>query len=110
MFLVGVKKNCTTPFLGTQELHSRSTSNFCIFLKNFVRKFLLQRRRKFLSGAGLNNFLKAARYLGLVKCFKFLIKIFRDFFSILILSSITLKHGSFTDNLDFKGKAMINLS
>ena len=46
-----------------------------------VRTFLFQRRKKLVSGGsgggggdggggGLNNFLKAARCLGLLKCFK----------------------------------------
>ena len=51
-------------------------TNFCIFPYTSVRKFLFQRRSKILSdgrwvgGWGrLNNFLKAARCLGLVKYF-----------------------------------------
>ena len=41
----------TAPFLGAQELHSRSTlkANVSIFLYISVRKFLFQRRRKLLS-------------------------------------------------------------
>ena len=60
------------PFPDTQELHPRSTwkANFCIFQYISARKLLFQRRRKLLSGEGLNNFLKAGRCLGLVKCFK----------------------------------------
>ena len=41
-----------------------------IFLHISVKKLLFQRRMKLLSGGGLNNVLKAACYLGLVKCFK----------------------------------------
>ena len=51
--LVGVRRNiCTAPFLDAQELHSRSTlkANVCIFLYISLRKFLFQRRSKFLSG------------------------------------------------------------
>ena len=68
MFPVGVRKNiCTAPFLEAQELHSQSK---CFYiLVNDCKKFLFQRRRKTLSGGWLNNFLKATRCLGLVKCF-----------------------------------------
>ena len=77
IFLFGVRKNiCTAPFLDAQELHSWSTlkANVCIFLYISVRKFLFQILSKILSGGigdwwRLNNFLKAARCLGLVKCF-----------------------------------------
>ena len=53
-------------------------ANVCIFLYISVRKCLFQRRSKILSegervglgiGEMLNNFLKAARWLGLIKCF-----------------------------------------
>ena len=62
----GVIKNiCIAPFLGTQELHSRSTlsENDFIFLYISLIKFLCQRRSKVLSSRGwdgrrLNNFLK----------------------------------------------------
>ena len=66
------KKICTPPIRDTQGLLSRSTweANFCIFLYISVRKFLFQRRRKLLSAGGLNNFLKVAYFLSLVKCFK----------------------------------------
>ena len=73
MFLVGVRKAIyTAPFLDTKELHSRSfgKANICIFLYVFVKKVLFRRHRKLLSGGGLNNFLKAARCLDVVKCFK----------------------------------------
>ena len=46
----GVRKNiCTVPFLGDQELHSRSTwkAIACVFLYITVRKFLFHRPRKF---------------------------------------------------------------
>ena len=73
MLLVGVRKNiCTAPFLDTQELHSQSTwkANICIFLHISVRKYLFQRRRKLLTGRGLNNFLKSTCALAFVKYFK----------------------------------------
>ena len=70
------KNICTAPFLEAQELFSWSTlkANICIFLKASLRKCLLQRRSKILSGGvrgvdRLNNFLKVALYLGLLKCF-----------------------------------------
>ena len=77
MLKFGVRKNIyTAPFLDVQELHSWSTSkaNVCIFLYISVRKFLFQRRSKFLSdrmwvGSSLNNFLQVACCLGFVKCF-----------------------------------------
>ena len=69
------KTICTTRFTEAQELHSRSTqnANVCIFLYITVSKFLFQRHKKLLSGGEirvLNNFLKTAYCLGLVKCFK----------------------------------------
>ena len=73
--LVGVGKNiCIAPFLDAQELHSRSTlkANVCIFLYIFVKDFLSQRCSKLSSGGEfgrLNNFLKGARCLDLVKRF-----------------------------------------
>ena len=75
MFLFGVRKNIyTAPFSDAQELHSENTlkANVCVFLYISVRKLLFQRRRKILSGGAriggrLNNFLKAAHYLGLIK-------------------------------------------
>ena len=77
MFLFGVRKIiCTAPFPDAQELLSWSTlkANAYIFLYISLRKFLFQRLSKILSGGmggwwRLNNFLKAARCLGLVKCF-----------------------------------------
>ena len=78
-----------------------------------VRKFLSQRRSKIFSGGGwrgegggvwwrLNNFFKATRCYGLVKC---LTKLeIQPFFSIAILPYIALKRWNFPDNLDFKGK------
>ena len=65
------KKNCISPFLDIQEPHSWSTltAHVCLFLYIFVTKFLFQRRSKVLSdGGGLNNFLKEAYCLSLVKC------------------------------------------
>ena len=64
----GVIKNiCIAPFLGTQELHSRSclSENAFIFQYISLIKFLFQRRSKVLSSWGwdgrrLNNFLKTA--------------------------------------------------
>ena len=77
MFLFGVRKIiCTAPFPDAQELLSLSTlkANVCIFLYISLKKFLFQRCSKILSGGmggwgRLNNFLKAARCLDLVKCF-----------------------------------------
>ena len=70
------KKNCNGPFLDTQELYSSSISkaNVCILQYISLRKFLYQRRSKILSGGiggwwRLNNVLKAAHCLDLVKCF-----------------------------------------
>ena len=66
----------TAPFLDAQELDSWGTlkANACIFLHISLRKFLSQRRSKVLSGKGwdggrLNNFLKAACCMGLLKYF-----------------------------------------
>ena len=66
----------TAPFLDAQELHSWGTlkANACIFLYISLRKFLSHRRSKVLSGKGwdggrLNNFLKAACCMGLLKYF-----------------------------------------
>ena len=83
MFLFGVRKNIwAAPFLDAKELHSCSTlkANVCIFLYISVRKFLFQRRSKILSDGGqvedwgrLNNFLKAARCLGLINVLQFFI-------------------------------------
>ena len=80
MFLFGVrKKNCNGPFLDIHEMHSSSTlkANICIFLYISLRKFLFQRRSKTLSGGigggwRLNNFVKAAHGLDIVKCFTML--------------------------------------
>ena len=77
IFLFGIRNNiCTAPSFDAQEPHSWSTLkvNVCIFLYISVRKFLFQRRSKILFGGSwvtgrLNNFLKAAHSLGLVKCF-----------------------------------------
>ena len=77
-FLFGVRKNiCTAPFPDATELLSWSTlkANVCIFLCISQRKVFFQRRSKILSGGmggwgdWMNNFLKAARCLALVKCF-----------------------------------------
>ena len=75
MFLFGVRKvfalyhfwtlnNCILNF----------KANICIFMYISVRNYLFQRRSKILSGkewvgGRLNNFLRAARCLGLVKFF-----------------------------------------
>ena len=85
MFLFGVRKIiCTTPFPDDQELLSWSTlkANVCIFLfipiafcfKDVARFYLVVWRGGWGGGGGgcwrkLNNFLKAARCLGLLKCF-----------------------------------------
>ena len=83
----------------------------------FVRKLLFQIRNKILYGGGLwfgeklNNFLKAVRCLGLVKCFT--ISYFNwkfvnsAIFSISILPSIALKRWNFPYNLDFIGKIVV---
>ena len=73
MFLVAVRKK-------TFALHHFYTfknyiveaieKQMSIFQYISVRKFLFRRRRKLSSGRGMNNFLKAARCSGLVKCFK----------------------------------------
>ena len=81
MFLSGVRKNiCAASFRDAQELHSLSAlkGNIYIILCISVRESLFQRRSKFLSdwkGWGglvrrLNNFLRVARCLDLVECFK----------------------------------------
>ena len=46
MFLFGVKKNCTAPFLDAQELHSWSTlkANVCILLNISSRNFLWSKK------------------------------------------------------------------
>ena len=80
MFLYSVKKNVyTARFLDASELYSRITlkTNVCIFMYISLRQFLFQSRSKILcgdigGGGKLTNFLKAARYLGLVKCFTIL--------------------------------------
>ena len=66
----------------------------CLYIS--VRTFLLQRRKKLLSGGGLNNFCQADGSLGLVKCFSnfsFELKFLEIhlYFSISILPSIVLK-------------------
>ena len=73
MFLADFRKSiCIVPFVEDKELHSLRTwkANVCKCLYFSARKFLLPRGRKLLSGGWLNNFLKAACCLGLVKCFK----------------------------------------
>ena len=97
------KKNISlSPFLDVQELHSQSTSKtiLCIFLYISVRKILFQKRRKFLSGGRLSNFLNAARCLDLAKCFR----IFYFNWKFWKNPSIALECCNFPDNLDFKGK------
>ena len=77
MFLFGARKNiCTTLLPYAQELLSWSTlkANVCIFLQISLRKCLLQRLSNILSCGmrgeeRLNNLLKVARCLGLVKYF-----------------------------------------
>ena len=109
MFLFGVRKNiCTVPFLDAQKLHSWNTwkPNVCMFLCISVRKFLFQRYNKVFSGAGvgwgrLNDFIKAARCLGLAKSFTIFQfnSNFWKFFSILILLSIKTSTSTRTLNL-----------
>ena len=67
-----ISQQTTTPFSEAQELYCRSTlkANVCIFLHTSLRKFLFLRHNKLLRGFMfylLNNFLKAACFLGLVK-------------------------------------------
>ena len=77
MSLFSVRKNIyNAPFSDAQELLSSSTlkANVCIFLYISLRKILSQRRSKILFWCyercwRLNNFLKVARSLGLVKYF-----------------------------------------
>ena len=77
MFLFGARKNiCTTLLPYAQELLSWSTLKaiVCIFLQISLRKCLLQRLSNILSCGmrgeeRLNNLLKVARCLGLVKYF-----------------------------------------
>ena len=66
---------------------------------------MFQRRKKPWSGEGLNNFSKAARWLGFVK-FLISIEIFESylFFLVSILPSRGSKCWNFSDNLSFKGK------
>ena len=97
-------------FLNAQELHSQSIwkANICIFLYISVIKFLFQIRRNFLSGGGLNNFLKPAGCLGLV-IFYFNQNFWKfSFFSISIRLSIALKCWNSSDNLDFNGNIVAN--
>ena len=70
MFLVDVWKHiCTASFLDVQALNSQSSwkINVCVYLRISVRQFLFQRCRNLLSGEELNGFLKAARFLGILK-------------------------------------------
>ena len=69
---------------------------------------MFQWRRKLLSGGGLNNFLKAARCLGLTKCFEiFHCKWnFCKFIYFSSIPSVALKRWHFPDNLGFKGKSV----
>ena len=88
MFLVGVGNNiCTSLFLDTQNIafsmHLESKCILYIFLYISVRKCLLQRRKKFLTGVCvcvcvcvgggwgvLSDLLKTACCQALSKCFK----------------------------------------
>ena len=77
---------------------------------------MFQRRRKLLSawggvgrkGGGLNNFLQAARCLGLVNCFKniILIEIFE--FNYFLAFRSSTNSWNFPGNLDFRGKIVAN--
>ena len=114
MILVGVRKNiCTTHFwmsknciletLGKLMSVYSSNSPFEKFCSRDVASLYLV--------GGLNNFLRADRWLWLVKCFKmfrfnwnFWKCFYKLIFSISILRLIELKYWNFPDNLDFKGK------
>ena len=101
------KNICAALILET--LWKKTSVYFCI--SSFQRKSLFQRCSMILYGWGwirgrLNNFLKTAHCVRLVKClivFHFNWN-FRLFFSISILPSIALKRWKFPENLDFKGR------
>ena len=107
IFLVGVKKN-----IPLHSAFSRHRESKYLYIPVYLRKkmFVPETWEALIWwGVGLgwrvvNNFLKAARYLGLVKCFNFFISEIQLYFSILILPSIALKRLNFPDNLDFKGR------
>ena len=116
IFLFDVTKNIyTAPFLDGQERQSCSTlkANACIFLYISLRKFLFHRNSKILSGdiggrGRLNNFLKAARWLDLAKCFTVFhfnwnVQKFNYFWA---FPHIALKRWNFPDNLSFKGNTV----
>ena len=67
-FLVSVRKNISVaPFLDTEKLHYRKKK--CSRDVGGEKK-LFERRRKLLSGGGLDNFFKVTHYLGFVNCFR----------------------------------------
>ena len=115
------KEICTTPFSDVHELHSWSTlkANTYIFVHISLKKFCLKDLIRTLSdgmggGGRMNNFLKVARCLSLVKCFiifhfNWNFWKFNNFsafrFSLL---STALKHWNFPDNLDFSRKIIAN--
>ena len=71
MFLVDARKNfCTANFQTPKNFILEALGKKMSVCS--VRTFLLQGRRKFLSGGegGLSNCLKMTRYQGLVKCLK----------------------------------------
>ena len=115
MFLFSVRKSiCNELFPDAQELlpWSNLKANICIFLYICLRKICFKDVVRFYPrgyGGGwvkLNNFLQAARGMGLVKCFT----IFNfnwnfsklNYFSVFrYISSIETQQSS--SNLDFKG-------
>ena len=108
-FLFGVRKTFALHYFLKpsncilETLWKKTSVYFCI--SSFQRKSLFQRCSMILYGWGwirgrLNNFLKTAHCVRLVKC----LIVFRLFFSISILPSIALKRWKFPENLDFKGR------
>ena len=80
-WLVSEKTFALYQFLDAKELHSQSTlkANVCVFLHISVRKFLFQRRRKFLSGGrGVGAWRRQNNYIKEVQCFGF-VKYFTSF-------------------------------
>ena len=120
MFMFGVRKIFVLPhFLMSQNYFLEELWNqMSVFLYISLRKVLFQRCSKILSGDGwerLNNFLKVACCLDLVKYFTIFhfnshFANFNFFSSISILASTVLTRWNFTDNLYFKDKIWLNFS
>ena len=82
VWLVSDKTLALHHFYAQQKVHFQSTwkANVYVLLQISIRKFLLQRHKKFLFGGwGLNDFLKAACCFYLIKCFKFFNRYFWKF-------------------------------